>query len=125
MLYRKAPVTVLMEHRGIRLPPGYDRVSPSLALELPPPRLWRAEGRTDKPKAHVKPKPAARETEIIKAVGEGQSRREMDGRLYISEHTVHNHRTRIYRKLHIFDRTQAGLYAVRHGIVEPRLVPDA
>lgn len=73
----------------------------------------------------MKPRLTAREIEIIKAVVEDQSRREIAGRLYISEHTVRNHITKIYKKLHIFDRTQAVLYAVRHGLVDPRLLPEA
>lgn len=78
----------------------------------------------DKPKAQVEPRLTGREIEIIKAVAEGQSRKQIAGRLYISEHTVRNHVTRIYRKLHIFDRTQAALYAVRHGLVDPQLLPE-
>jgi DNA-binding NarL/FixJ family response regulator len=42
--------------------------------------------------------------------------RELD--LGISEKTVRNHTSNIYRKLHIFDRTQAVIYAVRRGLVD-------
>jgi DNA-binding NarL/FixJ family response regulator len=38
--------------------------------------------------------------------------------LDISERTVKNHASNIYKKLHIFDRTQAVIYAVRRGLVD-------
>jgi DNA-binding NarL/FixJ family response regulator len=38
--------------------------------------------------------------------------------LGISEKTVRNHTSNIYRKLHIFDRTQAVIYAVREGVID-------
>ena len=31
---------------------------------------------------------------------------------------MRNHTSNIYRKLHIFDRTQAVIYAVREGVIE-------
>jgi hypothetical protein len=36
----------------------------------------------------------------------------------ISEKTVRNHTSNIYRKLHIFDRTQAVIYAIREGVID-------
>src|SRR3712207_8714450 len=38
--------------------------------------------------------------------------------LFRSEKTVRNHTSNIYRKLHIFDRTQAVIYAVREGVID-------
>jgi DNA-binding NarL/FixJ family response regulator len=38
--------------------------------------------------------------------------------LDISEKTVRNHTSNIYRKLHIFDRTQAVIYAIREGVID-------
>jgi hypothetical protein len=31
---------------------------------------------------------------------------------------VRNHTSNIYRKLHIFDRTQAVIYAIREGVLD-------
>ncbi len=31
---------------------------------------------------------------------------------------MRNHTSNIYRKLHIFDRTQAVIYAVREGVID-------
>src|SRR5918995_45438 len=38
--------------------------------------------------------------------------------LSISEKTVRNHVSNIYKKLHVYDRTQAVLYAIREGLIE-------
>ncbi|MDR0358271.1 MAG: LuxR C-terminal-related transcriptional regulator [bacterium] len=40
-------------------------------------------------------------------------------KLKISEKTVRNHVSNTYEKLGIYDRSQAVLYAVRKGLVEP------
>ena len=59
-----------------------------------------------------------RELEVIKALAQGKSNNEIARDLGISEKTVRNHASNIYRKLHIFDRTQAVIYAVRRGLVD-------
>jgi DNA-binding NarL/FixJ family response regulator len=59
-----------------------------------------------------------REIEVIKALAQGKSNKEIARDLDISEKTVRNHASNIYKKLHIFDRTQAVIYAVRHGLVD-------
>jgi DNA-binding NarL/FixJ family response regulator len=59
-----------------------------------------------------------RELEVIKALAQGKSNKEIARTLNISEKTVRNHASNIYKKLHIFDRTQAVIYAVRHGLVD-------
>ena len=59
-----------------------------------------------------------RELEVIKALAQGKSDRQIAHSLSISEKTVGNHTSNIYRKLHIFDRTQAVIYAVREGVID-------
>jgi NarL family two-component system response regulator LiaR len=59
-----------------------------------------------------------RELEVIKALARGMSDRQIANSLGISEKTVRNHTSNIYRKLHIFDRTQAVIYAVREGVID-------
>jgi NarL family two-component system response regulator LiaR len=59
-----------------------------------------------------------RELEVVQALAQGKSNKEIARDLDISEKTVRNHASNIYRKLHIFDRTQAVIYAVRHGLVD-------
>jgi DNA-binding NarL/FixJ family response regulator len=59
-----------------------------------------------------------RELEVIRALARGQSDRQIARSLGISEKTVRNHTSNIYRKLHIFDRTQAVIYAIREGVID-------
>src|ERR687896_1583770 len=59
-----------------------------------------------------------RELEVIRALAQGMSDRQIARSLSISEKTVRNHTSNIYRKLHIFDRTQAVIYAVREGVID-------
>jgi DNA-binding NarL/FixJ family response regulator len=44
--------------------------------------------------------------------------KEIASTLYISEKTVKNHITNIFRKLNVEDRTQAALFALKNKIVE-------
>ncbi len=59
-----------------------------------------------------------RELEVIRALAQGMSDRQIARTLDISEKTVANHTSNIYRKLHIFDRTQAVIYAIREGVID-------
>ncbi len=58
-----------------------------------------------------------REMEILEMVTRGASNKEIALQLNISQQTVKNHMTAILRKLHVDDRTQAAVYALRHGWV--------
>jgi DNA-binding NarL/FixJ family response regulator len=59
-----------------------------------------------------------REREVLSLIGQGHSNKEIAGQLCLSEKTVKNHIANIFSKLHISDRTQAVLYAVRKGLVK-------
>ena len=59
-----------------------------------------------------------REIEILKLIAIGQANAQIARRLDISDKTVRNHVSNMYEKLHIYDRSQAVLYAVRKGLVE-------
>lgn len=60
-----------------------------------------------------------RETEILKLLATGMPNKKIADHLRISEKTVRNHLSSVYEKLEISDRSQAVLYAVRTGLVEP------
>ncbi len=59
-----------------------------------------------------------RELEVLQAIVDGRSNKEIAGKLFISEKTVKNHVTNILKKLDLYDRTQAAVYAIRHGLVK-------
>jgi DNA-binding NarL/FixJ family response regulator len=59
-----------------------------------------------------------RETEVLQLVAEGKSNQEIAQSLVISESTVKNHLRNILGKLHLRNRIQAAVYAVRQGLVE-------
>ena len=57
-----------------------------------------------------------REREVLGLLVEGLPNKLIARRLEISEKTVKSHLTRIFRELDVTDRTQAALWAERHGI---------
>jgi DNA-binding NarL/FixJ family response regulator len=68
-----------------------------------------------------------REMEVLECVVEGMSNKEIAGLLGISHQTVKNHVTSILRKFGVEDRTQAVVYALKHGWVQlrkPNLRPE-
>lgn len=61
-----------------------------------------------------------REMEVLECVVRGMSNKEIAGLLGISHQTVKNHVTSILRKFSVEDRTQAVVYALKHGWVQLR-----
>lgn len=59
----------------------------------------------------------AREIEVLELIVEGRSNKEIAEALVISESTVKNHLRNILEKLHLRNRIQAAVYAVRQGLV--------
>lgn len=71
-------------------------------------------------KAESDPKPGQltpREQEVLTFIAQGLSNRELAQTLTISEKTVKSHVSHILSKLHLSDRTQAAIYAYKHGLV--------
>jgi len=58
-----------------------------------------------------------REREVLQALAEGWSDREIATRLHVGVGTVHSHVTNILSKLEVSSRLQALVFAVRHGVV--------
>ena len=56
-----------------------------------------------------------RELDVLRALAEGKSNKEIAGALWVAEQTVKFHLTSIYRKLQVQSRTQAVQWAYNHG----------
>jgi DNA-binding NarL/FixJ family response regulator len=68
---------------------------------------------------------SARELEVLKLTASGLANKQVARSLGLSEKTVRNHIANIYEKLGIHDRSQALLYAVRKGLVDPSSLENA
>ncbi len=64
-----------------------------------------------------------REEEVLRLVGEGLPNKLIARRLEISEKTVKAHLTSVFASLGVTDRTQAALWAQRHGLVGQTELP--
>jgi len=57
-----------------------------------------------------------REYEVIVLIADGLNNKDIADRLFISEKTVKNHVSNIFRKINVSDRTQAAIYAYKNNI---------
>lgn len=58
-----------------------------------------------------------REMEVLRAIAQGKSNQDIADELFIGIKTVKSHVTNILSKLDVDDRTQAAIYAIKHGLV--------
>ncbi len=65
-----------------------------------------------------KPKLAERDVEILRLLAQGLKNQDIADRLSLSEKTVRNRLSLVFRQLHLENRTQAVLYALREGIAK-------
>lgn len=59
-----------------------------------------------------------RELEVLKLLASGMFNKEIASSLNISERTVKNHVSSIFKKISVSDRTQAAVFAIRNNIVD-------
>ncbi|MFZ5809651.1 MAG: response regulator [Chloroflexota bacterium] len=91
---------------------GMPSLHPSIALQLlreinRPSELPRAENPLSE-----------RELEVLKLIAQGLTNQEIATKLVLSEWTVRTHVRNILTKLHLANRTQAALFALRKGLAE-------
>lgn len=58
-----------------------------------------------------------REQDVLACIAKGYSNQDIAKELFVSEKTVKNHLTNIFRKLNVNDRTQALIYVLKHRIL--------
>ena len=96
-------------HRGeARLHPDIARkLMEQVAHQSPLSREPQVEGLTE------------RERDVVQLVAQGCSNQEIAKELVISEKTVKTHVSNILGKLHLEDRTQLAIYAIKKGLADP------
>ena len=57
-----------------------------------------------------------REVEVLKLIAQGYANQEIADKLVVSDRTIGKHVSNILEKLHLTNRTQAALYALREGL---------
>ena len=108
LLKNTPPKTLLAAIRDVHA--GCPTMSPSIAtmlireLQRPPDLPPTEEPLT------------AREVEVLKLLAQGCSNEEIAEQLVVTEGTVRSHVSNILTKLHLANRTQAALYALREGL---------
>lgn len=98
-----------------RVSTGQSYLTPSVARSV----LWELQRQPGESMPTNEQGLTPREVEVLRFIGKGMSNREIATSLEISERTVENHVRNVYTKLGIRTRTQALLYAVRTGLVQP------
>jgi len=76
------------------------------------------EIRPEKPEKAAPDPLTPRELEVLSLMAGGLTNREIADRLVIAEVTVRSHISRVLDKLHLANRVQATLYALREGVVD-------
>jgi len=106
----------------VRLAAAYRALGDEVSAEA---EAARAEATYEQLGAH-RPAPelpdglTRRECEVLAAVADGSSNREIGETLYISDRTVARHLTNIFGKIGVTSRTQAVRYAIGHGLTPTR-----
>ena len=90
---------------------GEAYIQPKLAAELikefNKPKVMKVKSENELPQ---------REYEVIALIADGLNNKDIAERLFISEKTVKNHVSNIFRKINVSDRTQAAIYAYKNNI---------
>jgi DNA-binding NarL/FixJ family response regulator len=97
---------------------GHTLISPAMARKLIVEFATLARTAAAERARVQAPELSEREMEVLKAVAQGRTNRDIASLLHISEHTVKNHVRNILAKLHLHSRVEAALYAVTERMVD-------
>jgi two-component system response regulator DegU len=99
---------------------GESWLSPAVASQV----VRRAVGQTQAP-LELPPIPLTpREVEVLRLLAQGLDNAAIAQQLVVTTRTVQNHVSTIYGKLGVTSRTEAALYAIRHGLVQVSATGD-
>ena len=91
---------------------GHTSLSPIIARKL-------IEETTQEQELPLSEEPLTdRELDVLKLVAQGQTNKEIAEKLVVTEGTIGTHISNILDKLHLANRTQAALFALRSGIAD-------
>jgi len=107
LLKNTSPDLLLSSIRDVHK--GNSSISPDIANKL----MSELHRRSDLPP--TKDPLTDREMDVLKLIALGMTNQEIADQLVISEGTVRTHVSNILSKLHLANRTQAALYALREG----------
>lgn len=93
------------------------RVGPAISQIWPAPSYYQEKRPVAAVEARDKMPLSPREMQILEAIAQGRSNKEVAQLLCISAHTLKNHLNNIFKKLDVEDRTQALMLSVRNGWV--------
>lgn len=88
---------------------GETYIHPNLSTKL-------VRGLNNQGKKEDVPRLTRREYEVLTLIAEGLNNRDIASSLFISEKTVKNHVSNIFKKIDVNDRTQAAIYAYKNNI---------
>lgn len=91
---------------------GESYIQPNMAAKL----FKKLNDHTEK--LETREKLTKREIEVLKLITEGMLNKEIAYKLSISEKTVKNHISNIFKKIEVSDRTQAAVYAIKNKVVD-------
>lgn len=95
---------------------GESYIQPNMAAQLVK-KMNRMKSSIEE-KENVQNHLTKREIEVLQLITEGLLNKEIAQTLCISEKTVKNHVSNIFKKINVCDRTQAAVYAIREHIVD-------
>jgi DNA-binding NarL/FixJ family response regulator len=114
VMHKSAPMGALVEAVR-RLQAGEQLLSQQEVIEAL--RFLTRERESNREAQLASEKLTPREREVLQALAEGSSDKEIARRLHVGEGTVHSHVANILSKLEVSSRLQALVFAVRHGVV--------